>query len=162
MTDDVTVRRAERPDLPVLGRLGALLMCTHHEFDPRRFLEPAEHAQQGYARFLGEQLEQDSVAIFVAERNGELLGYVYAGIEGKAWKELRDVAGFIHDVAVVESARRQGLGERLLEVAAQWLLAQGVPRVMLWTAEQNVGAQRLFAKLGFRRTMIEMTRDVES
>jgi RimJ/RimL family protein N-acetyltransferase len=31
---------------------------------------------------------------------------------------------------------------------------------MLWTAERNAGAQRLFERLGFRRTMIEMTREV--
>ncbi len=160
MNDDIIVRRAAPADLPVLGRLGALLMRAHHDFDPCRFMAPAEHAQQGYAGFLGEQLEQDTAAIFVAERGGTVLGYVYAAIEGKAWKELRDVAGFIHDVAVVESERRQGLGARLLDVAAQWLAGQGVPRVMLWTAEQNAGAQRLFAKLGFRRTMIEMTREV--
>jgi hypothetical protein len=36
----------------------------------------------------------------------------------------------------------------------------GAPRVMLWTAEQNDSAQRLFARLGFRRTMIEMTREL--
>jgi hypothetical protein len=31
---------------------------------------------------------------------------------------------------------------------------------MLWTAEKNDSAQRLFARLGFRRTMIEMTREL--
>jgi len=30
----------------------------------------------------------------------------------------------------------------------------------LWTAEQNSAAQRLFSRLGFRRTMIEMTREL--
>jgi hypothetical protein len=30
---------------------------------------------------------------------------------------------------------------------------------MLWTAERNPTAQRLFERLGFRRTMIEMTRE---
>ena len=32
---------------------------------------------------------------------------------------------------------------------------------MLWTAQKNVPAQRLFDRLGFRRTMIEMTRELE-
>jgi hypothetical protein len=31
---------------------------------------------------------------------------------------------------------------------------------MLWTAEQNTAASRLFLRLGFRRTMIEMTREL--
>ncbi len=160
MTDAITVRRAQRSDLPALGRLGALLMATHEGFDPLRFLAAGPDAPEDYAQFLGEEIEHGSVAIFVAERSAELVGYVYAGVEGKSWKELRDTAGFIHDVAIVESARRQGLGERLIEVAAAWLAEQGVARVLLWTAERNAVAQGLFAKLGFRRTMIEMTREV--
>jgi RimJ/RimL family protein N-acetyltransferase len=35
-----------------------------------------------------------------------------------------------------------------------------MPRVILGTAEKNERAQRLFTKLGFRRTMIEMTREL--
>jgi RimJ/RimL family protein N-acetyltransferase len=31
---------------------------------------------------------------------------------------------------------------------------------MLWTADQNEAAQQLFARLGFRKTMIEMTREI--
>ena len=46
--------------------------------------------------------------------------------------------------------------------AADWLAARGMARVMLWTAERNTRAQTLFARLGFRRTMIEMTREVPS
>ena len=37
--------------------------------------------------------------------------------------------------------------------------AQRPPRVVLWTAEKNPAAQALFEQLGFRRTMIEMTRE---
>jgi RimJ/RimL family protein N-acetyltransferase len=33
--------------------------------------------------------------------------------------------------------------------------------VVLATAEQNEAAQRLFAGMGFRRTMIEMTRELD-
>ena len=60
---------------------------------------------------------------------------------------------------VTERVRRHGIAEKLIEAAAAWLVARGVERVMLWTAEKNAPAQRFFAKLGFRRTMIEMTRE---
>jgi ribosomal protein S18 acetylase RimI-like enzyme len=154
----VIVRRAEERDLPALGRLGAALMRVHYAFDRDRFLAPGPHPEEGYARFLGTQIGDD-VAIFVAERDGRVVGYVYAGIEPRSWKELRDVAGFLHDVVVDEDARRSGIGVRLVETAAEWLVARGVPRVMLWTAERNTPAQRLFERVGFRRTMIEMTRE---
>jgi len=37
--------------------------------------------------------------------------------------------------------------------------AQRPPRAVLWTAEKNPPAQALFEQLGFRRTMIEITRE---
>jgi ribosomal protein S18 acetylase RimI-like enzyme len=154
----IFVRRAREDDIPALGRLGASLMRTHYAFDPSRFLAPGFRADEAYARFLGDQLDADDVAVFVAERDGAVVGYVYAGIEPKSFKELRDVAGFVHDVVVDESARGAGIGSRLVETAAEWLAGRGMRRIMLWTAEQNAPAQRLFARLGFRRTMIEMTR----
>lgn len=157
----VTVRRAGRGDLPALGRLGALLVRTHHAFDPQRFLAPGDRLEDGYARFLASQLENDDVVVLVAERGGTVIGYVYAGVEPRNWKELRDEAGFIHDVVVDESARRRGVARALVEAAADWLRAKGVARVMLWSAWANRPAQRLFERLGFRPTMVEMTRELE-
>jgi GNAT superfamily N-acetyltransferase len=77
-----------------------------------------------------------------------------------SWKELRGPAGFIHDVVVEEASRGSGAGTALMEAAMTWLRERGAPRVVLWTADRNEGAQRLFASLGFRRTMIEMTREL--
>ena len=143
------IRRAAADDAPALGRLGALLLRTHHDFDRQRFLAPGDAPEDGYAWFLRGQLRRKGVVIFVAElkETGAVAGYVYAGIEPMSWKELRDEAGFIHDVAVEPSARRLGIAAALIEAASAWLKEQGAPRVMLWTAEQNADAQRLFAVL---------------
>jgi GNAT superfamily N-acetyltransferase len=157
--DPVVIRQAEKRDLPALGRLGASLVRAHYAFDSQRFMAPRVGLEKGYAWFLGTQLEEKGTVIFVAERRDQIIGYVYAGVEEKSWQELRDVAGFVHDVVVEESERREGIGSRLVEEAAAWLAARGVPRVMLWTAQQNARGQRLFEKLGFRRTMVEMTRE---
>jgi GNAT superfamily N-acetyltransferase len=162
MTDaDLRVRRATRADLPVLGRLGAHLMAVHHEFDPRRFIAPTGNPAAGYAHFLGSQLEADDATVLVAERAGAVLGYVYAGVEPFSWKELRDAAGFIHDVVVSGDERRSGVAAALMDAAIGWVRAHGLASVMLWTAAPNEGAHRLFERLGFRPTMIEMTLDLE-
>jgi len=47
----------------------------------------------------------------------------------------------------------------LLDGTIAELEQRGAPRVVLSTAERNESAQRLFARAGFRRTMIEMTRE---
>jgi len=123
-------------------------------------MAPRPNSSEGYAWFLGSQLKEKDVVVFVAERAGAIVGYVYAGLEPTSWKELRDMAGFIHDVVVEDSSRRLGIASSLVEAATDWLRAHGAPRVMLWTAEQNPAAQNLFSQLGFRRTMIEMTREL--
>lgn len=158
--EGVTIRRATAADLPVLGQLGASLLRSHYAFDSLRFMAPQDDSEAGYAWFLGTQLKEQDVAIFVAERSGAVAGYVYAGVEPQSWKELRDTAGFIHDVVVVPEARRHGVAGALIDAACEWFRSAGAPRVVLWTAEKNEGAQRLFARLGFRRTMIEMTREL--
>ena len=156
----VVVRRGRRADMPALGRLGGHLLRTHYAFDPHRFMAPGDDPEGGYAWFLGTQIRSDDVAVFVAERDGEVAGYVYVGIEPQSWKELREEAGFIHDVVVSDAARRGGVATALMEAAVAWLRERGVPRVILWTAQPNEGAQRLFERLGFRRTMIEMTKEL--
>jgi ribosomal protein S18 acetylase RimI-like enzyme len=145
----------------VLGRLGVLLLRTHYEFDQQRFMAPGPRPEDGYAWFLGTQLDEGDTAIFVAERDAVVRGYVYAGLEPRSWKELREPAGFIHDVVVEEASRRSGMAVALVEAAAEWLRSRGAPRVMLWSAEKNEAAQKLFARLGFRRTMVEMTLELQ-
>jgi ribosomal protein S18 acetylase RimI-like enzyme len=158
--EPVLIRRATEADLIALGRLGALLMRAHYNFDQHRFMAPGSDPESGYAWFLGTQLANRDVAVFVAEHDSEIVGYVYAGIEPRSWKELRDEAGFIHDIVVDEGRRRLGVASRLLAAATEWLAGRGMPRVLLWTSEANAEAQRVFARLGFRKTMIEMTREL--
>ena len=123
-------------------------------------MAPSGNPESGYAWFLGTQLDESSVAVFVAERDGAVAGYVYAGLEPQSWKELREECGFIHDVVVKDEERRAGVASALMDAACEWLKSIGAPRVILWTAEGNDGAQRLFARLGFRKTMVEMTKEL--
>ena len=157
----LTIRRAEQRDIDPLGNLGAQLMKIHYDFDPQRFLEPKSGAQRGYASFLGSMLDADDACIFVADNDGDIIGYVFAALEPMSWKELRGPAGFVHDLLVKEGFRRSGAATRLMEAAIAWLREHGAPRVILGTAAKNAGAHALFRSLGFRDTMIEMTLELE-
>ncbi len=156
-----SVRPATAADLPVLGRLGALLVRTHHDFDPARFIEASPQTEQRYASFLGTQLEAPNVIVLVAEREGAVLGYTYAGIEGWDYMALRGPAAVLYDIVVDPMHREGGVGRLLLEATLAQLEKRGAPRAVLMTAEGNEAAKRLFARAGFRRTMIEMTRELE-
>ena len=162
----VTIRRAERRDLDALGTLGASLMRVHYAFDERRFMPPGANPETGYARFLESQMADATMLVLVAERagpadsSGDIVGYVYAGIEPASFKELRERAGYVHDLLVADGARGAGVGPKLLEAAVAWLREQGMPRVLLWTAARNEHARRLFEAHGFKATMVEMTREL--
>jgi ribosomal protein S18 acetylase RimI-like enzyme len=158
----VIVRPATRADRAALGRLGALLVKTHHDFDAKRFIEPTPGTEQGYGRFLASQIEEPDAILLVAEEGGDVVGYAYATIEGHDYMSLRGPAGALHDIVVDPGHRGEGIGARLLDATVAALEEKGAPRVVLSTAEQNESAQRLFAKAGFRRTMIEMTRESDS
>lgn len=156
------VRAAKPADLPAIGRLGAMLVREHYEFDRKRFIAPFPNTEQGYASFLGSQLSKENVVVLVAEQDGKVLGYAYSTLEGYDYMALRGPAGVLQDIVVDPEHRGQGIGRLILDAAIAALTSRKAPRVVLSTAEQNETAQRLFAKAGFRRTMIEMTRELDS
>jgi ribosomal protein S18 acetylase RimI-like enzyme len=154
------VRRATSADLTSLGRLGALLVQEHHDFDERRFLAARKQTPDDYASFLGSQLDDPDVVVFVAD-HGTVIGYAYAALEGYDYMSLRGPAAVLHDVIVHPDHRGRGVGRLLLNATLSYLTSRGAPRVVLSTAERNVSAQRLFERMGFRRTMVEMTRELD-
>ena len=156
-SSDITIRPATAADVNTLGRLGALLVKTHYEFDRLRFIVPAPQTADRYGAFLGTQFDAPNVVVHVAERDGQVLGYAYAGLEGFDYMSLRGPAGALYDIVVDPAHRGRGVGRMLLDATLAALTARGAPRVVLSTAEQNESAQRLFARAGFRRTMVEMT-----
>lgn len=155
------VRRATPADLPGIGRLGALLVEEHYDFDPRRFLTATPGTPAGYASFISTQLEDPDKAVLVADDNGDVIGYAYAAVEGYDYMALRGPAGVLQDVIVDPEHRGRGVGRLLINATLEFFRSCDVPRVVLSTAEQNEAAQRLFASMGFRRTMIEMTRELD-
>ena len=143
-----------------MGRLGAMLVEEHHRFDPKRFIAPLPQLRERYGQFLVSQIGRPEMIVLVAERGGELVGYAFAGMEGSDYMALRGPAGVLHDLVVDPAHRRQGIGTALLEAALDALGKLGAPRVLLFTADKNHGAQAMFDRAGFRRTMIEMTREL--
>jgi ribosomal protein S18 acetylase RimI-like enzyme len=156
-----SIRKATPKDLAAIGRLGALLVRTHYDFDPKRFIAPSPDTEDRYGWFLGTQLKKPNIIILVADRDGKVIGYTYSGVEGNDYMALRGPAGVVYDIVVDPDHRKQGVGRLLLDATLEALKARGAPRAVLSTAERNTDAQRLFDRAGFRATMIEMTRELD-
>ncbi|MEO7457981.1 MAG: GNAT family N-acetyltransferase [Gemmatimonadaceae bacterium] len=155
----ITIRHASASDMADVGRLGAMLVRAHHDFDALRFIPATPETDVRYGAYLDTQLGVKDVVVLVAEEDGSLLGYSYAGMEGLDYMALRGPAGAVYDIIVDPAHRGRGVGRLLLDATLAELEALGAPRVVLSTAERNDAAQHLFERAGFRRTMIEMTRE---
>ena len=160
MTLPTSIRPAVGGDEEALGQLGALLVVEHHAFDPKRFLAPRPDMPKAYGHFLASQIGRPEKLVLVAERDGTVVGYVFGGMEGFDYMALRGPAALLYDLVVDPAHRREGIGTALLEAAFADLNRRGAPRALLFTAYKNQGAQSLFERAGFRRTMIEMTREL--
>lgn len=160
VSESFIIRAMTPADLPAAARLAAKLVGMHYELDPKRFLH-LPNPETGYAQYLASELKSDRVILLVAERAADaaIVGYAYARLEARDYNDLLDACGKLHDLYVDGSARGHGLGEQLVRAAVRLLTEKGAPRVVLMTAVQNEPARRLFQRLGFRTTMLEMTRE---
>lgn len=151
-----TVRPATAVDLPILGKLAAELVRFHHGIDPERFFLP-NGVEEGYRRWLGSEIGNAEAIVLVAEVNGEVVGYTYGRLEKRDFNMLLSAHAALHDVLVVERARRSGAAAAMIRQFASIAAERGAPRIVLHTATSNTKAQALFHGLGFRDTMLEMT-----
>jgi ribosomal protein S18 acetylase RimI-like enzyme len=157
MADEISVRRARVEDLAGAAELAGRLVRMHHAVDAGRFLLP-DDVEAGYRHWFGRELTRREAVIVVALRGEALVGYAYGALEGRDWNLLLDRHGAIHDIFVAEEARQLGVGRLLMGEMVRELEALGAPRILLSTMVSNTHAQRLFESVGFRATMLEMTR----
>lgn len=162
-TADVEIRDATAADLPGCARLGAILSRLHHRLDPARFFTVPD-LEAGYAWWLAKERRNPKAVVLAAvrRRGGEeaVVGYAYGRIEPRDWNSLRETCGLGIDVIVEPRRRGGGLGTRLVEALAAALAARGAPRLVIEVAARNPKAQRAFAGMGFRPTMLEMAREL--
>ncbi len=154
----LAIRDALAQDLHQVACLGALLIRQHHAFDPRRFLtfEPIEPE---YEAFLRQEWQRPETVILVAQwaPTDPIVGYAYGSIEPKNYQTLLASCGHLHDLFVDSDQRGRGVATALVNQIVRRFQHRGAPRVVLGTASQNQTGQRLFRKLGFRPTLVEMT-----
>lgn len=106
--------------------------------------------------FLAARLERGDSTIFLArDEQGAAQGFVqlyplYASLA------LRPSL-LLSDLYVADHARRQGIGERLLDAARQHALSTGACGLQLETARTNLTAQSLYERLGYVRDAVYLT-----
>lgn len=80
-----------------------------------------------------------------------------AGVAALFW---RDDHVYVNILGVDPAFRRRGLASHMLHEIRAWAKERGLPRVRLYTTNDNTGAFRLYQRLGFTLDAVYL-RDVE-
>ena len=92
-------------------------------------------------------LAREDHAVFVAEEEGALLGWIHVlAFDSLATERCALVGGLVVD----ETRRRSGLGRGLVALAEDWSRAHGLDVLRLRSRESRTGAHRFYERLGFR------------
>lgn len=104
-------------------------------------------------------------AFFIAESEGEVIGYIMCRIErGVSGFGRRPVKkGHIVSVAVLQSLRRKGIGTALINAGMEGMIGYGVNEFFLEVRKTNEEAIAVYEKLGYtvRRVLRGYYRDGE-
>ncbi|WP_349680741.1 ribosomal protein S18-alanine N-acetyltransferase [Methanoculleus sp. UBA303] len=125
----LTIRRAQPADIP---QIVAIERIT--------FVDPWDE------RTLQESLAYYPETFFVARSNGDLAGFVAAGLENTGEERY----GHIMNLAVAPGYRRQGIGQRLIRRLEQEFSLSGAGGAQLEVRITNTGAQEFYRRLGYR------------
>jgi len=96
----------------------------------------------------GRHMDDDAAAnpqgIFVAEEEGEVMGYVSTRVDAEAG------IGQIPNLVVAAGARNRGLGRQLIEYALDYFRSLGLTHAKIETLDQNPVGQYLYPACGFQ------------
>jgi N-acetylglutamate synthase-like GNAT family acetyltransferase len=136
-----TIRQGLRPgDIGAVAGMHGVLYEREYGLDHRIEASVAE----GMARFADALARSDRAGLWVAERDGAVVGAIGITAESDAVARLR---WFI----VAPEARNEGIGGRLLDRALAWTRERGFRRVYLFTFGDLHAAARLYARAGFAK-----------
>ncbi|MCR5771524.1 MAG: GNAT family N-acetyltransferase [Butyrivibrio sp.] len=152
----MNIRRAEQKDLKTVARLLEQVLEIHAKIRPDIFIS-------GTRKYTDDKLieifKDDDTPVFVAEDEGNVLGYCFCEIqERKGIVNMKDVKTlYIDDLCVDESTRGKSVGRKLYEYVLDYAKSIGCYNVILNVWEGNDSARAFYDKMGFKtqKTLLE-------
>lgn len=122
---------------------------TAHLFNLYRMFYNQESDIEGALAYIKERIEDADSVIFIVKDNEKFLGFtqLYPTFSSISMKR----AWILNDLYVDTEARKQGVGEMLLNKAKDFAIETGAKSLSLSTAPDNFSAQRLYEKNGYEK-----------
>ena len=158
----MTLRRAERGDIPVLGRLSRSL-GDHQRASPVFSMVPAWSLEDEAAEW-DEGFDDPAFTTFVVVVDGAVVGSA-VGCSIDESSEHHGIvrppkAGFLGFAAILPEARGLGAGRALGEAVLIWARDAGHPCVVTDWRETNLLSSRAWPSLGFRPLFLRLHRAI--
>lgn len=151
--DSVTIRAASTEELARVAPLWVALY--QHQKDNGMLLELPADAYQKWAASIGSLLGRFA-CLFLAESNGEAVGFLAARIRSIPPYFGGGQTGFISEVYVDGRRRSERIGERLMAATNHWFRDLGITRIELQVIANNIGAREFYARHGWREELVQM------
>lgn len=130
--------------------------------DKRGVIVLKDDFRSAYFEFVKGEVEKNGGKIFIALNQKRAAGIVICKIfQGGCEEDItttRPKVGFISDLAVTKSERRQGIGKALLARAEAFFKENGCEYAQLEVFASNTQAFELYAKSGFEPLCVYMSK----
>lgn len=154
------IRECVLADTDSFSRLFSLVEPQHRKALPRRFRRPPP----GYpTEFLKQTLSDRLSKIFVADLDGEVAGYVCIRIKEWPNHPILKPGKFvsIEELVVSPSARRQGIGCRLIAHVEEFAKKRGTLHLELHVWGFNRAAEEFYEDLGYKTSRKHLSKDLK-
>ncbi len=155
------IRDMTPSDLPDILSLWHQLI-EHHKPISGSLYQLTPSADMTYERWLMRRIKEDGAQVWLAEYDGEVVGYVLIMMGFRSPVYSVNNVGMICDLIVNRTVRRMGVATSLVSHAILALLNQGVETVQVNYDYQNEEACAFWTKMGFAPRLMEAYRQLQA
>lgn len=163
LQDDLVLRRARPDDAVALAEIYLDSARHHLALDPHFYRVPERSDVGRQIRSALEQADPETQLSFVAELGGEVVGSVEVRIiepSGRAGMVRPRVRADV-EIAVRQSHRGRGVGQRLMRAAEDWARDRGAEVLTLDAHPGNEDAIHFYRQQGFRSSGLFMLKPLD-
>lgn len=152
------IRPAKKADTDTIAQLWLDFVEYHRQLDDAT-PHVAEGGEERYAMQIRWSIEDDYAQAYVAENNGEVIGYVYGMVMSLTAEMFIDErAGMVGDIYVKPEYRGQGVGKSLMQAMKDWFKLRGVSQYEWYVAVFNERGVRFWQDVMGGRPIITRMR----
>lgn len=113
--------------------------------------KPGTEISDKYVKYLLEECAKNQGKLFVADVDGEVIGFICGWVEDAGQEIIRQPERqlYVSDFVVTNQHQHQGIGKQLLEKMEEYGKEIGVTSIILEVLEKNEVARQAYEKYGF-------------